>query len=427
MSENQNNWKTIFRVSGGNFLEMYDFVVYGFYAQIISRIFFPSNNEYTSLILSFVVFGLGALMRPIGAIFLGSFMDKYGRKKGLMLTLSLMALGTLSIAFCPGYETIGIIAPIIVALGRLIQGFSAGGETGGVSIYLSEIAPKGKKGFYVSWQSGSQQISVVFAGVIGVLLYYILGEKLTVEWGWRIPFIIGCLIVPYILIIRKKLEESEEFKKEAHHHAQKKFIWMLASIIKHYKIILIGIGFLMMTTSIYHFITVYTPTYAGHILNFSKLESFGITAMVGISNFFFVIFSGFLSDKIGRKPILVTSSLLCIISAYPILHLATQNLNLTSLIFAELWLSFIYGMWNGSMMVALTEIVPSQVKTLSYSFSYALGIAIFGGFTPVVATWLIKNTGDRAIPGVWLSLIAFFSLVAVLAAYKKNKTNKENL
>lgn len=418
---NQVGMKAIFRVAGGNFLEMYDFVVYGFYAQIISKMFFPAESEYASLILSFFVFGLGALMRPIGAIVLGSYMDKYGRRKGLILTLSLMATGTFTIAFCPTYESIGIIAPIIITIGRLLQGFSAGGETGGVSIYLSEIAPKGLKGFYVSWQSASQQISVVFAGIIGVLLYHFLGQEVIDEWGFRIPFIIGCLIVPYIILIRRNLDESEEFKKEASKHASKKLSYMFASMIKNYRIILIGIGFLMMTTSVYHFITVYTPTYVGRILEFSKLHSFGITAMVGVSNFIWVVIAGYISDKIGRKPILITMSLLCVITAYPVLFLVMKNLSLTTLILAELWLSFLYGCWNGAMMVALTEIVPKEVKTLSYSFSYALGIAIFGGFTPAVATFLIKHTGDRAIPGAWLSLIALFSLIAAIAAYRKEK------
>lgn len=166
--------KTIFSVASGNFLEMYDFAVYGFYAAFIAKVFFPAQNEFISLMQSFMAFGVGFLMRPIGSIVLGSYMDKHGRKKGFVVTLGIMTFGTLTIACCPGYESIGILAPIIVVIGRLLQGFSAGAEIGGASIYLAEIAPKNLRGFYVCWQSGSQQIATVFAGALGVLLHYLM-------------------------------------------------------------------------------------------------------------------------------------------------------------------------------------------------------------------------------------------------------------
>ena len=211
--------KAIFRVASGNFLEMYDFAVYGFYAAFIAKIFFPAENEFISIMQSFLAFGMGFLMRPLGAIVLGAYMDKHGRKKGLLLTLTLMAIGTLTIALCPGYESIGILAPIIIVIGRLLQGFSAGAEVGGASVYLAEIAPKNLRGFYVSWQSGSQQVATVFAGAIGVALHYWIGDAVMEAWGWRIPFIIGCLVVPFIFYIRRTLEETPEFEAKKHHAA----------------------------------------------------------------------------------------------------------------------------------------------------------------------------------------------------------------
>lgn len=297
--------KTIFSVASGNFLEMYDFAVYGFYVAFIAKIFFPSENEFASLMQSFMAFGVGFLMRPVGAIVLGSYMDKYGRKKGLVLTLGLMALGTLTIALCPGYESIGIFAPIIIVLGRLLQGFSAGAEIGGASIYLAEIAPKNLRGFYVSWQSGSQQIATIFAGALGVLLHYLVGDLIMSIWGWRIPFIIGCLVVPYIFYIRRTLDETPEFKAKIH-QAPKTLGAIFQSIIQNYPVIIFGIMFVMMTTVTFYFITAYTPTFANKILHFSKLESFAITAIIGLSNTFWLPFSGFIGDKIGRKPILLT-------------------------------------------------------------------------------------------------------------------------
>ncbi|MDM4701731.1 MFS transporter, partial [Acinetobacter baumannii] len=199
-------FKKILNVTSGNFLEQYDFFLFGFYATYIAAKFFHSDNEYVSLMMTFTVFAAGFLMRPLGAIFLGAYVDKVGRRKGLIVTLSLMAIGTILITFVPGYETIGIIAPILVVIGRLLQGFSAGVESGGVSIYLAEIATDKNRGFITSWQSGSQQIAVVFAALLGYWLNTILTHAQVGEWGWRIPFLIGCLIIPLIFLFRRTLE-----------------------------------------------------------------------------------------------------------------------------------------------------------------------------------------------------------------------------
>src|SRR5436309_4258081 len=188
----------ILRATSGNFLEQFDFFLFGFYAQDIAKAFFPAADETAALLNAYGVFWLGALMRPVGAIVLGSYIDRIGRRQGLIVTLALMALGTVVIAFCPSYAAIGVAAPAIVLIGRLIQGFSAGVELGGVSVYLSEIATPGNKGFYVSWQSGSQQVAVVFAGVLGYTLSNLLAPEALVAWGWRIPLLIGCLIIPFI-------------------------------------------------------------------------------------------------------------------------------------------------------------------------------------------------------------------------------------
>src|SRR3954467_1334733 len=189
----------VLRVASGNFLEQYDFFVYGYYAVYIGRTFFPSDSEFASLMLSLATFGAGFLMRPLGALILGAYIDRKGRRVGLIITLGLMAVGTLTIATVPGYATIGILAPILVVIGRLMQGFSAGVELGGVSIYLAEIATPGHKGFYCPWQPASQQVAVVFASLLGlVLTINLTGDQMS-AFGWRIPLIVGCLIIPIIL------------------------------------------------------------------------------------------------------------------------------------------------------------------------------------------------------------------------------------
>src|SRR5580692_2079628 len=179
--------RTVFRVASGNFLEMYDFMIFGYFSAAIGRAYFPASSEFASLMFSMTTFAVGFMVRPLGAIFLGAYIDHIGRRRGLLLTLALMSVGTLTIALVPGYESIGLFAPIVVVLGRLCQGFSAGVELGGVSVYLSEIATPGHKGFYVSWQSGSQQAAVAFAAALGIALATALSAARMAAWGWRIP------------------------------------------------------------------------------------------------------------------------------------------------------------------------------------------------------------------------------------------------
>src|SRR3954465_8650284 len=208
---------TVLRVTSGNFLEMFDFFLFGFYASYISKAFFPTGNELASLMLTFMTFGAGFLMRPLGAIFLGAYVDRIGRRQGLITTLGIMALGTILIAFVPSYQTIGLFAPFLVLVGRLLQGFSAGVELGGVSVYLAEMATPGNKGFYVAWQSASQQVAIMVAALIGWALSTWLPPPQIGAWGWRIPFVIGCLIVPFVFFIRRSLQETDEFLARKHH------------------------------------------------------------------------------------------------------------------------------------------------------------------------------------------------------------------
>src|SRR6202521_6074684 len=221
-------WSVV-RVSSGNFLEMYDFMVFGYYASAIGNAFFPSGNPFLSLMLSLMTFGAGFLMRPLGAIVLGAYTDRHGRRAGLILTLGLMSVGIISIAFMPGYATIGWLAPLLVLTGRLLQGFSAGMELGGVSVYLSEIATPGHKGFYVSWQSGSQQVAVMFAASVGVLLNSILPPASMERWGWRIPLLLGCVIIPFLFRLRRSLQESDECLARKHKQSMSEILHSLTA------------------------------------------------------------------------------------------------------------------------------------------------------------------------------------------------------
>src|SRR2546423_14196244 len=207
-AERRQKSRTVFRVASGNFLEMYDFMIFGYFSAAIGRAYFPAQSAFPSLMFSLATFAVGFMVRPLGALFLGAYIDHIGRRKGLLVTLGLMSVGTLTIALVPGYETIGLFAPIVVVLGRLCQGFSAGVELGGVSVYLAEIATPGHKGFYVSWQSGSQQVAVMFAAMLGLVLVSKLSAAQIAAWGWRIPLLAGCTLIPLLLYLRRSLQET---------------------------------------------------------------------------------------------------------------------------------------------------------------------------------------------------------------------------
>jgi len=262
--------RAVIRVASGNFLEMYDFMVFGYYAAAIGRTFFPKSSEFASLMYSLATFGAGFLMRPLGALVLGAYIDRKGRRRGLILTLALMSAGTLSIACVPGYESIGLAAPLLVVAGRLLQGFSAGVELGGVSVYLSEIATPGHKGFYVSWQSGSQQCAVVFAALLGVALNSRFSPQQMAAFGWRIPMLAGCAIIPFLFFIRRSLAETEDFRSRTHHPAARE---ILRSIGANWRLILIGTMLVTMTTVCFYLITAYTPTFGTKVLHLGDRQT----------------------------------------------------------------------------------------------------------------------------------------------------------
>jgi MFS transporter, MHS family, citrate/tricarballylate:H+ symporter len=416
-SDRKSKLWSVIRVSSGNFLEMYDFMVFGYYASAIGRAFFPSGNAYLSLMLSLMTFGAGFLMRPLGAIVLGAYTDRHGRRAGLLLTLGLMSVGIFSIACMPGYATIGLLAPLLVLIGRLLQGFSAGMELGGVSVYLSEIATPGHKGFYVSWQSGSQQVAVMFAALVGVVLNSALPAEKMELWGWRVPLLLGCVIIPFLFRLRRSLQETEEFVARKHRPSTSE---ILRSLVANWRIVVIGIMMVTMTTVSFYMITAYTPTFGNSVLHLASIESLIVTLCVGASNLFWLPVMGALSDRIGRRPLLFVCTVLMLLTAYPAMLWLVPEPSFSRLLTVELWLSFIYGSYNGTMVVFLTEIMPVDVRTTGFALAYSLATATFGGFTPAISTYLIHITGNRAIPGLWLSFAAACGLLATLLAAPQN-------
>src|ERR1700760_3246760 len=413
----------ILRATSGNFLEQFDFFLFGFYAQDIAKAFFPAQNDTAALLNAYGVFWLGALMRPVGAVVLGAYIDRIGRRQGLIVTLALMALGTVVIAFCPSYASIGIAATIIVLVGRLIQGFSAGVELGGVSVYLSEIATPGNRGFYTSFQSSSQQVAIFVAAVIGFVLREAMPADTFLDSiggiaTWRIPFLIGCLIIPVIFFLRRTLEETPEFLKMKKHPTANE---VFASAIANWRIVVLGMMIAVLTTTTFYFVTVYTPTFGKSVLKLSTQDALLVTLLVAVTNFIWNPVGGALSDRIGRKPVLLTIACLSFVTAYPALHWLVAAPTFGKMLTVEMMFSFYFGMYSGTMLGALVEVVPTHVRTTCFSLAFALAAGLFGTFTPFASTWLIDHTGDKASPGYWLMCAAVLGIIAALVVYRNGE------
>jgi metabolite-proton symporter len=411
MTNRRGRIQSVIRVSCGNFLEMYDFMVFGYYAAAIGKTFFPNTSEFAQLLLSLATFGAGFLMRPLGALVLGAYVDRAGRRKGLIVTLGMMSAGTLSIALMPGYAAIGFIAPLLVVAGRLVQGFSAGVELGGVSVYLAEIATPGNKGFYVSWQSASQQCAVIFAALLGVTLSAHYSPQQMSAYGWRIPLIVGCCIIPFLFLIRRSLTETDEFAAQAHHPQMRE---VFETVRRNWRVVLLGTMLVTMTTVSFYMITAYTPTFGNKVLHLAESRTLLVTLCVGVSNLLWLPLMGALSDRIGRTPLLILFTSTALLTAYPALAWLVSAPSFDRLLGVELWLSFLYGGYNGAMVVFLTELMPARVRASGFSLAYSLATAIFGGFTPLICTWLIQATKNPAVPGMWLSFAAATGLTAAL-------------
>jgi MFS family permease len=399
----------ILRVASCNFLEAYDFFIYAYYARYIAVTFFPNENPYLQTAQTLAVFGAGFVMRPLGAILLGAYMDKYGRRKGLILTLGLMAIGTLAIAVTPGYATIGWLAPAIVIAGRLLQGLSAGAEFGGVAVYLSEISTPGRRGFYCSWQPISQQVAVIAAALIGVVLTAIVPPAEMDRWGWRVPLLIGVVAIPFLYWLRRSLPETEIFVQSRHVRSLGEVLRLLGA---NWALILNGMALSVMTTTTFYLITAYTPTYAQQALQMSPQDSLLIAMFVGFSNLLWLPVGGALTDRFGARPVMLLVTAAALITAYPVMSWLVETPDFSRLLAVLLLFSFYFGLYNGSLIPTLASVMPPEVRATAFSLAFVTATAIFGGFTPYVANYLVEVTGNRAAPALWLSLAAVISLTA---------------
>lgn len=403
--------RALFAAVIGNTLEWYDFVVYAFLAGTLAPLFFSSGNETVSLLATLATFGIGFVMRPVGGILLGTYADRVGRKKALLLTILLMGLGTAIIAFTPTYDSIGWWAPLLIVVARLIQGFSAGGELGTATAFMIEHSRENGRGLSASWQQSSQAATLLFGSLVGAATVGLLPKDSLESWGWRIPFALGLLIVPIGFYIRRQIDESPEFALLGDNIEHRPLGYLFRC---HGRQLIAGFGLVIVWTVCAYFFLVYMPTYALRELKLPQSSALlancaALAILVVLAPAF-----GALSDKIGRKPLLLFGAATIFLSSYPLIAYLSANPSVEALIGVQMVMALMIAAFTGPAPSALAELFPTSIRSTGMSLAYNSAVAIFGGFAPFLATWLIAVTGDKLSPAYYVVVAALLSFLALL-------------
>ncbi|MBN3753054.1 MFS transporter [Paraburkholderia sp. Tr-20389] len=394
----------------GNALEWYDFTVFGFLTVVIAELFFPSSSDYSSILLTTASFGVAFFMRPVGGIVLGLYADRAGRKAALSLVIALMTLGILLLAIAPPYSAIGVGAPVLIVVGRLLQGFSAGGEFGSSTALLIEAAPFSKRGFYGSWQMASQAAALLLGAVVGALVTRGLSPEALKSWGWRVPFIIGLVIGPIGFYIRRNLADSEAFL-HAKQTARRATLGEL--FVHHSRDVLCGLGSVVALTVTIYVLISYLPTFAVKQLKLPYADSF-TAVMVG--NLLLTVLSpltGAWSDRIGRKGLSLWSLVITLAVIYPLFVWLEEAPSVSKLILVQAILSITLSGYYGPFGALMAELFPANVRSIGLSLAYNFAVMLFGGFGQFIVTWLIKATGSPLAPTYYVMCGLAISIVAV--------------
>jgi MFS family permease len=399
-------FKGLVAVVVGNWLEFYDFLVFTFFAVMIGDAFFPGESEIARLLSALATFGVGFLTRPLGAAIIGAYADRAGRRAALTLTLMLMSLGSGLVALTPTYARIGLTAPIILVVARLIQGFSCGGEVGPATAYLLESAPIEKRAALTVWQGHSQQLAIFMGSLVGVILAATLSKEQLYDWGWRVPFVLGMLIAPVALYIRRQLPETI-----ARHETHRSGAAVLADLMQHHsRAVILGI-LIICGGTVSTYVFNYMTTYAITTLRLSPTVGTAL-AMTGSLAAIAGFAVGAWADRFGRKPMLIGSRVIFVLVIYPVYLIITSPTASAPVIVAlNMLLNFIFSTGMGASYAFLTEAFPKSVRSSGLGILYALGVMIFGGTTQFVVAWLIEWTKDPMVPA-WYQMAA--NIVAII-------------
>lgn len=404
--------KAIMAAVVGNAMEWYDFVVFGFFATVLSQLFFPKNDENAALLLTLATFGVGFCSRPIGGLFFGFYADRKGRKSALQLVIFLMTIAVATIAFAPVYATIGIAAPMLIVVGRLLQGFATGGEFSSSTSFLIEVSPPDRRGFYGSLQMAGQATSILLGTLVGIAVTSVFSTEQLHAWAWRLPFLAGLLIGPIGFYIRKHLSETADFEAV---EKESGAIALLGDLFKkHPKKILAAFGTTISATIYFYVILIYMPTYGKTELGLTLSQSFGAQAIGLILLVVLTPVSGFVSDKIGRRPLLWISNSLFLVLAYPLFRYLVDAHSQLALGVVQSLFCFILAGVFGVLSTVLAEQFPTNVRSTGLALPYNLAVMIFGGFAPMIVTWLIGFLGTPIAPAYYLMFGAIVGLISSL-------------
>src|SRR5215469_3444009 len=397
----------------GNVLEWFDFLVYGYFAVTIAEVFFPTGNPTVSLLITFGAFGLAYVVRPLGAVIVGTYTDRHGRKAGLTLSIALMMIGTTMMLVTPSFATIGLAAPILITLARLLQGFSVGGEFGSAVAFLVEHG-SARKGYAASWQWASTGIISVIVALFGITLTTLLTHQQLVDWGWRIPYVFGLLVGPAGLYIRSRMAETPEFLKAA-----KPTTIPIGDLLRRQPVqVLLALGASIISNSSYYLL-LYIPTYAIKQLHLPASTGFIATLVGGVILGIFSLVAGHWSDTTPRARIMLVMAWLFFLTSYPVFYLIVAWPSLATVIFAVGFLNLIKAGYSGVLPSLISEQFPVETRAVGVAFSYSISVTVFGGFAPFVATWLIAMTGDALSPAYYLMATALLSIVALMAIRRR--------
>ncbi|WP_017921172.1 MFS transporter [Burkholderia gladioli] len=394
----------------GNALEWYDFTVFSFMVVVIAELFFPSSSEYASLLLTTATFGVAFFMRPIGGIVLGLYADRAGRKAALSLVILLMTAGIFLIAAAPTYAAIGIGAPLLIVFGRLLQGFSAGGEFGSATAMLIEAAPRGRRGFYGSWQMSSQSAALLVGALVGTLVTHGLSSEALHAWGWRVPFLLGLLIGPIGYYLRRHLADSEVFLASK---ASARRVTLGEVFAQHGREVLCGLGSVIALTVTIYVLISYLPTFAVKQLKLPYAESFYAVIVGGLLLTVLTPLAGAWSDRIGRKTLSLWSLVATLALIYPLFLWLDAAPSVGRLVLVQGLLAITLSGYYGPFGAMIAELFPAQVRSTGLSLAYNVAVMLFGGFGQFIVTWLIKATGTPLAPTYYVMAGLALSVIAV--------------
>ncbi|MBS0448891.1 MAG: MFS transporter [Proteobacteria bacterium] len=405
--------KKIAAITIGNGLEFFDFSIYTFFAAMIGKQFFPGESEIARLLLSLAVFGVGFVMRPLGGIVIGNYADRAGRKPAMTLTLWLMALGSAVFVLAPTQAQIGIAAPVIIIVGRLIQGFAVGGELGASTSMLLEYATDRTRGYYCSWQLFSQALSTLAGSALGLALTATMSTEALESWGWRIPFAIGLLVIPVGAYIRRHLEETGDVAAPGARGPKPPSA--LSVVLRDYKReLLIGFGLIVGGTTANYLVLHYLTNYAKVVLHMPFSLGLWAAWIAAGMQMLLAPIAGKTADRYGRKPVIVIAFVLLCVLVLPAFMLMDSTRSATGLFTAVFMLVIPLAFSSVSAVVLITELFPKAIRATGLSLVYALGVSIFGGFAQFNATWLIQQTGSNLAPAWYMIACGAVSLIAVM-------------